>query len=63
MRANRRELDEPLRKGTTKSNRMSPSEREAVFRSEREAARLDAGNPLARAEAREWEATLEDGLD
>ncbi|MGI8779368.1 MAG: type II toxin-antitoxin system antitoxin MazE7 [Solirubrobacteraceae bacterium] len=37
--------------------------REAVWRSEREANRIDAQNPEAQAEVRGWEATLEDGLD
>jgi hypothetical protein len=63
MRADRSGLDEPLREGKATSDRMSCSEREAVFRSEREATRLDASNPLAQAEAQEWEATLEDGID
>lgn len=39
------------------------TEREAAFRSEREAARADARNPEAIAELREWEETLGDGLD
>jgi len=38
-------------------------DRDAVFRSEREATRADAGNPAAVDEAREWEATLGDGID
>ncbi len=37
--------------------------REAVFRSEREATRADAANEAAIAEARDWEATLGDGID
>lgn len=37
--------------------------REAVWRSEREASRIDSQNPDAQGEVREWEATLEDGLD
>ncbi len=37
--------------------------REAVWRSEREASRIDAQSPGARAEVREWEATLGDGVD
>lgn len=37
--------------------------REVIWRSEHEATRLDAQNPEAQAELREWEATLEDGLD
>ena len=37
--------------------------REAIWRSEREASRVDAQNPAAQTELREWEATLEDGLD
>jgi hypothetical protein len=36
--------------------------REAIWRSEREANRVDARNPDAQAEVRDWEATLEDGL-
>ncbi|MHB1499828.1 MAG: type II toxin-antitoxin system antitoxin MazE7 [Candidatus Dormibacteria bacterium] len=36
--------------------------REAIWRSEREASRVDAQNPDAKSEIREWEATLEDGL-
>lgn len=39
------------------------AEQEAVFRSEREAARADADEPRVDAEEREWEATLGDGLD
>lgn len=37
--------------------------REAMWRSEREANRIDARSPDAQAEVRDWEATLEDGLD
>lgn len=37
--------------------------RQAIWRSEREAARIDAQSPDAQAEIREWETTLEDGLD
>lgn len=37
--------------------------REAIWASEREASRVDAQNPHAQAELREWEATLEDGFD
>lgn len=37
-------------------------EREAIFESEREAARIDAGSPSALEERRLWEATLEDGI-
>jgi predicted DNA-binding ribbon-helix-helix protein len=37
--------------------------RDAVWRSEREASRIDAQNADAQDEVREWEATLEDGLD
>lgn len=38
--------------------------REAIWRSEREATRLDAQNsPDAQTELGQWEATLEDGLD
>lgn len=36
--------------------------REAIWRSEREATRIDAQNAAAQTELREWEATLEDGL-
>jgi len=36
--------------------------REAIWRSEREAERVDARNAEAQAELREWDATLEDGL-
>lgn len=36
--------------------------REAALGSEREASRIDADNPAAVSELREWEATLEDGL-
>jgi antitoxin MazE7 len=39
------------------------AEREEVFRSEREAARADADEPGVRAEEREWEAALGDGID
>lgn len=37
--------------------------RAAIWRSEHEANRIDAQNPEAQAERREWEGTLEDGLD
>lgn len=37
--------------------------REAVWRSEREACRIDSQNPDAQREFGEWESTLEDGLD
>lgn len=36
--------------------------RTAVWRSEHAATRIDAQNPGAQAELREWEGTLEDGL-
>lgn len=36
--------------------------REAIWRSEYEASRIDARNPDAQVELREWETTLEDGL-
>ncbi len=39
------------------------TEREAIFQSEREARRADAGNPDVAAEDRDWEATLGDGID
>lgn len=38
-------------------------DRDAVFRSEREATRADADNRDAGNELREWEATLGDGID
>ena len=37
--------------------------REAIWRSERKASRIDAQSPVAMSEIQEWEATLEDGLD
>ncbi len=37
--------------------------REAIWRSEREASRIDSRNPDAQSEIGEWESTLEDGLD
>lgn len=37
--------------------------REAIFRAERDATRADAGVPVVKAEDREWEATLGDGVD
>ena len=37
--------------------------REAIWRSEHVANRIDEQNPEAQAELREWEGTLEDGLD
>ncbi|MGH8996075.1 MAG: type II toxin-antitoxin system antitoxin MazE7 [Acidimicrobiales bacterium] len=37
--------------------------RDAIWRSEHEANRLDEQNPDARAELQEWETTLEDGVD
>lgn len=39
------------------------AEREIAFRSEREASAVDARNPEVEAEEREWEATLDDGVD
>ncbi len=39
------------------------AERESIFQSEREASRADAGEPVTRAEEREWETTLGDGID
>lgn len=38
-------------------------ERESVLRSERAAARADAGQPEVSAEERDWEAALGDGID
>jgi hypothetical protein len=38
------------------------AEREAAFRAEREASRVDAGDAAVRAEEREWEAALGDGI-
>jgi uncharacterized protein (DUF1778 family) len=37
--------------------------REAIFRAERDATRADAGVAAAKAEDREWAATLGDGVD
>ena len=37
--------------------------REAIFHSEREASRLDARNARVKAEERDWESTVADGLD
>ncbi len=37
--------------------------REAIWLSERDAARVDAQNPDAQADVREWEGTLGDGLE
>lgn len=37
--------------------------REAIFRSERNAARADSGAAAVRAEEGEWEAALGDGID
>jgi hypothetical protein len=39
------------------------AERESVLRSEREAARTDAGQRAVGAEEREWETALGDGVD
>ena len=39
------------------------ADREEMFRAERQAARLDAGEPSVNAEEREWAAVLGDGLD
>lgn len=36
--------------------------REGIWRSERDASRIDAGNSDAQAELREWDATLDDGV-
>jgi hypothetical protein len=38
------------------------AEREAAFRAERAASRADAGDAAVRAEEREWEAALGDGI-
>lgn len=38
------------------------AERESILQSEREASRADAGDPVAQAEEREWEAALGDGI-
>ncbi len=37
--------------------------RDAIWRSEREASRIDSQDPDAQSEIRDWESTLEDGLD
>jgi len=37
--------------------------RKAIFRAERDATRADAGVTAVKAEEREWEATLGDGID
>lgn len=37
--------------------------REGIFRAERDATRADAGVAAVKAEDREWEATLGDGVD
>ena len=39
------------------------AERQALFRAEREAARVDAGEPAVRAEERDWESALDDGIE
>jgi hypothetical protein len=39
------------------------ADREETLRAEREASRLDAADPSARAEDREWAAVLGDGID
>lgn len=39
------------------------AEREEALRAEREAARADAGQATAKADEREWETTLGDGID
>jgi hypothetical protein len=39
------------------------AERDAAFAAERDATRRDAGDDATNAEAREWEATLADGVD
>ncbi len=38
------------------------AERESVFRAEREASRVDIGEPGVEAEEREWQTALGDGL-
>ncbi|MGH2945230.1 MAG: hypothetical protein ACRDPC_03015 [Solirubrobacteraceae bacterium] len=38
------------------------AEREAAFRAEREASRVDASDAAVRAEEREWEAAIGDGI-
>jgi hypothetical protein len=38
-------------------------ETEAIFESERQARRAEAGDPAVEEEMRLWEATLEDGID
>jgi predicted kinase len=37
--------------------------REAIFRAERDATRADAGAAAVQAEDREWETTVDDGVD
>lgn len=39
------------------------AQRDAIFQSERDAVRRDAGMADARVEDQEWEATLTDGID
>ncbi len=39
------------------------AEREAIFRAERDAARADADDSGVRAEERQWESALGDGID
>ena len=39
------------------------TEHEAFLRAEREATRADAAEPAVRAEDRDWDGTLSDGLD
>lgn len=39
------------------------AERDSVFRSEREASRIDVSEPRVEAEEREWKTALDDGID
>jgi hypothetical protein len=39
------------------------AEREAVFRAERDAVRVDAGEPAVKSEELEWESALDDGIE
>jgi hypothetical protein len=50
-------------RGLSLSAMLTDLAREAIFRAERDATRADAGVTAAKAEDREWEATLSDGVD
>jgi hypothetical protein len=51
------------KRGVSLSALLTDVAREGIFRAEREATRADAETAAAKAEDRDWESTLDDGLD